>query len=55
VTNATGEIDRVCLEFHARTATITQAPTRKIGLDILNQQGHARRETLEHPHELRAV
>jgi hypothetical protein len=55
VAYTTGEVDPVCLELHAGTATVTEAPAREVGLNVLNQQGHTSGETLQHTDKFRAV
>jgi hypothetical protein len=55
VAHTAGKVNTVGLELHPGTATVTQAPAREIGLDILNQKRDTGGKTLQHTDKLRAV
>jgi len=55
VAHSAGEVNTVGLELHPGTATVTQAPAREIGLDILNQKRDTGGKTLQYTDKLRAV
>jgi hypothetical protein len=55
MSNTTGKTHGIRFKLHARPTPITKTAASEIRLDILNQKGNTRGETLKDTYEFRAV